>query len=145
MNTEVWLEFARQNWLILLIALVAILLVVNVVKTMIKWAIAVVIVVALIVYSGVSLDKIQSTVSDVKNEAVSKLQQEALKMLKDEADQAKFKQNADNSFTVETASLKLVGQPNASTVEVTYRGVPLGEWKRSEQVNALIRAAKSRR
>lgn len=144
MNTEVWLEFARQNWLILLIALVAVLLVINIVKTMIKWAIAIVIVIALIVYSGVSLDQIQNTVTDVKNETVAKLQGEAIKMLKDEASEATFNSGKDGSFTVETTSLKLEGQPNASTVNVTYRGVALGEWERSEQVNALIRAAQSR-
>ncbi len=145
MNTEVWLEFVRQNWLILLIALVAVLLVINVVKTMLKWAIAIVIVVALIVYSGVSIDQIQNTVTGVKDEAVVKLQDEALKMLKDEAAQATFKQAENGSFTVQTPSLKLTGKPNAKTVEVTYRGVPLGEWERSEQVNAFIRAAQSRK
>lgn len=145
MNTEVWLEFVRQNWLILLIALVAVLLVINVVKTMLKWAIAIVIVVALVVYSGVSIDQIQNTVTGVKDEAVAKLQSEALKMLKDESAQATFKKAADGSFTVQTPSLKLEGKPNAKTVEVTYRGVSLGEWERSEQVNALIRAAQSRK
>ncbi|CAM3611317.1 MULTISPECIES: ATPase [Saccharibacillus] len=145
MNTEVWIEFARQNWLILLIALVAVWLVINLIKTMIKWAIAIVIVVALIVYSGVSLDQIQHTVTDVKNEAVAKLQGEALNMLKDEAAEAVFDSGADGSFTVKTTSLKLEGRPNASTVKVTYRGIALGEWERGEQVNALIRAAQSRK
>ncbi|NGZ76831.1 ATPase [Saccharibacillus alkalitolerans] len=145
MNTEVWIEFARQNWLILLIALVAVLLVINVLKTMIKWAIAIIIVVALIVYSGVSLDQIQNTVTGVKNEAVAKLQDEAMKMLKSEASEARFNKADDGSFTVETPSLQLKGKPNAQTVEVTYRGVSLGEWERGDRVNALIRAAQSRR
>lgn len=144
MNTEVWIEFVRQNWLILLIALVAVLLVINVVKTMIKWAIAIVIVVALIVYSGVSLDQIQNTVNGVKDEAVAKLQGEALKMLKDEAAEATFKKGENGSFVVQTTSLKLEGKPNAKSVAVTYRGVSLGEWERGEQVNALIRAAQAR-
>jgi len=144
LNTEVWIEFVRQNWLILLIALVAVLLVINVVKTMIKWAIAIVIVVALIVYSGVSLDQIQNTVTSVKDEAVAKLQGEALKMLKDEAAEATFKRGESGSFVVQTTSLKLEGKPNATSVEVTYRGVSLGEWERGEQVNALIRAAQAR-
>ncbi|WP_245608702.1 ATPase [Saccharibacillus sacchari] len=144
LNTEVWIEFVRQNWLILLIALVAVLLVINLVKTMIKWAIAIVIVVALIVYSGVSLDQIQNTVTSVKDEAVAKLQGEALKMLKDEAAEATFKRGESGSFVVQTTSLKLEGKPNATSVEVTYRGVSLGEWERGEQVNALIRAAQAR-
>ena len=144
LNTEVWIEFVRQNWLILLIALVAVLLVINVVKTMIKWAIAIVIVVALIVYSGVSLDQIQNTVTSVKDEAVAKLQGEALRMLKDEAAEATFERGEDGSFVVQTTSLKLEGKPNAKAVEVTYRGVPLGQWERGEQVNALIRAAQAR-
>ncbi|MEJ8303752.1 ATPase [Saccharibacillus sacchari] len=144
LNTEVWIEFVRQNWLILLIALVAVLLVINVVKTMIKWAIAIVIVVALIVYSGVSLDQIQNTVTSVKDEAVAKLQGEALKMLKEESAEATFKRGEDGSFVVQTTSLKLEGKPNATSVEVTYRGVSLGEWERGEQVNALIRAAQAR-
>ncbi|GGO02440.1 hypothetical protein [Saccharibacillus kuerlensis] len=144
MNTEVWIEFVRQNWLILLIAFVAILLVINIVKTILKWAIAIVIVVALIVYSGVSLDQIQNTVTGVKDEAVAKLQDEALRMLKSEASEATFNRGNDGSFTVETPSLKLEGKPNATSVDVTYRGVSLGQWERSEQVNALIRAAQSR-
>ena len=145
MNTEVWFEFARQNWLILLISLVAVLLVINIIKTMLKWAIAIVIVVALVVYSGVSLGQIQDTAAGVKDEAVAKLQGEALKMLKSEASEAVFQKAADGSFTVETPSLKLEGKPNAAVMKVAYRGVSLGEWERGEQVNALIRAAQSRK
>ncbi|MCQ4088543.1 ATPase [Saccharibacillus sp. JS10] len=110
---------------------------------MIKWAIAIVIVVALIVYSGVSLDQIQNTVTNVKDEAVAKLQSEALNLVKSEAADAKFQQGKDGSFVVQTKSLKLEGKPNAKTVEVTYRNVSLGEWDRGEQVNALIRRARA--
>ena len=70
MDTQVWIEFLKQNWLVIAIALIVLFIVLNVVRTVIKWALAVLIIVGLLVYSGISLDKIGEVVTTVKEETV---------------------------------------------------------------------------
>lgn len=70
MDTQVWIEFLKQNWLVIAIALIILFIVLNVVRTVIKWALAVLIIVGLLVYSGISLDKIGEVVTTVKEETV---------------------------------------------------------------------------
>lgn len=44
MDTQVWIEFLKQNWLVIAIALIILFIVLNVVRTVIKWALAVLII-----------------------------------------------------------------------------------------------------
>ena len=77
MDTQVWIEFLKQNWLVIAIALIVLFIVLNVVRTVIKWALAVLIIVGLLVYSGISLDKIGEVVTTVKEETVDTIKRSA--------------------------------------------------------------------
>ena len=76
-DTQVWIEFLKQNWLVIAIALIVLFIVLNVVRTVIKWALAVLIIVGLLVYSGISLDKIGEVVTTVKEETVDTIKRSA--------------------------------------------------------------------
>ncbi|WP_136603656.1 hypothetical protein [Paenibacillus dokdonensis] len=143
MNTQVWSDFLQQNWLVIVIALIVLFVVLNLVKTMVKWALVIVIIVAVVVYSGVSLEKIKDVVNDVKTEAVDNLKSEATNVMMKEAKEAKYTSDAAGNFTITTPNLEMTGQKGKDKVDVSLRGVSLGQWKISDNVQSFIAESKN--
>lgn len=82
---DMWFEFIKQNWLIFLIALIVLFVIVSFVKTMVKWALVLVIIAAVAVYSGITWDNVNQVVTNVKDETVQKLKEQATQAMLDEA------------------------------------------------------------
>ncbi|AOZ92332.1 hypothetical protein [Paenibacillus crassostreae] len=143
MNVEVWTDFLQQNWLVIVIALVVLFIVLNLVKTMVKWVLAIVIVAGLLIYSGVSLEKIGEVVTTVKDETVDTIKSEAINVMLKEAKDAKYIKNTDGTYTVSTPNVSLVGEIGTETVEVTFKGIPVGEWKVNDSIITFIEIAQS--
>lgn len=143
MNVQVWTDFLQQNWLVIIIALVVLFVVLNLVKTMVKWILAIVIVAGLLIYSGISLDKIGEVVTTVKDETVDTLKSEAMNMMLKETKEAKYTKNDDGTYTVMTPSVTLKGEKGMETVDVTFKGVPLGEWKINDTIITFIESAQA--
>lgn len=144
MDVQVWTDFLQQNWLVIIIALVVLFVVLNLVKTMVKWVLAIVIVAGLLIYSGISLDKIGEVVTTVKDETVDTVKSEAMSMMLKEAKDAKYAEDADGtSYTVTTPNVKLEGTKGTETVEVTFKGVPLGQWKVNDTIITFVESAQS--
>ncbi|GIO94953.1 hypothetical protein MKY48_28665 [Paenibacillus sp. FSL W8-0187] len=143
MDTQVWIEFLKQNWLVIAIALIILFIVLNVVRTVIKWALAVLIIVGLLVYSGISLDKIGEVVTTVKEETVDTIKKEALNMMMKEAKEAKYTSNGDGTYSIKAPNLELKGSDGSEEVEVTFRGVSVGKWDINDTIQSFIDDAKS--
>ncbi|MBU5345289.1 hypothetical protein [Paenibacillus lautus] len=143
MDTQVWIEFLKQNWLVIAIALIVLFIVLNVVRTVIKWALAVLIIVGLLVYSGISLDKIGEVVTTVKEETVDTIKKEALNMMMKEAKEAKYTSNEDGTYSIKAPNLELKGSAGSEEVEVTFRGVSVGKWDINDTIQSFIDDAKS--
>ncbi|MCV4233528.1 hypothetical protein OHJ21_20285 [Virgibacillus sp. LDC1] len=143
MDTQVWIEFLKQNWLVIAIALIVLFIVLNVVRTVIKWALAVLIIVGLLVYSGISLDKIGEVVTTVKEETVDTIKKEALNMMMKEAKEAKYTSNGDGTYSIKAPNLELKGSSGSEEVEVTFRGVSVGKWDINDTIQSFIDDAKS--
>ncbi|MFH0070848.1 hypothetical protein [Peribacillus sp. NPDC056705] len=143
MDTQVWMEFLKQNWLVIAIGLVVLFIVLNVVRTVVKWAIAVLIIAGLLIYSGISLDKIGEVVSTVKDETVDTIKTEAMNMMMKEAKEAKYTSNEDGTYTVKAPNLELVGSSTSKEVEVSFRGVPVGKWDINDTIQGFINDARN--
>ena len=65
-DMETWVQFFKDKWLFLLIALIVLFIVLRIVKTVIKWLIVVVIFAGVIVYSGYSLEDLKSMAPSVR-------------------------------------------------------------------------------
>ncbi|MEK3784362.1 hypothetical protein [Paenibacillus sp. FSL R5-0810] len=143
MDTQVWMEFLKQNWLVIAIALIILFVVLNVVRTVIKWAIAVLIIVGLLVYSGISLDKIGEVVSTVKDETIDTVKTEALNLMIKEAKEAKYTSNGDGTYSITAPNLELKGSAGSNQVEVTFRGVSVGKWDMNDTIRSFINDAKN--
>lgn len=143
MNTEVWIEFLKQNWLIIVIALIVLFVVLNVVRTMVKWALVVLIIGGLLIYSGISLDQIKDVVSTVTDETIDTVKTEALNMMMKEAKEATYVSNGDGSYSITAPNLQLKGDTGSHEVEVTFRGVPVGKWEINDTIRSYIDSARN--
>ncbi|MGG6310190.1 hypothetical protein [Paenibacillus macerans] len=142
MDVQVWTEFLQENWLVIVVALVILFLVINFVKTVVKWALVLVIAAFIIIYSGITLKDIGEAVTTVKEQAVNISKSEALDMMKNEAKEAQLIQNPDGTFTITTPNLEVTGQTGSDKVKVSFHGVSLGEWSVNETLEAFIQEAK---
>ncbi|MBB6632724.1 hypothetical protein [Cohnella thailandensis] len=145
LDIEAWKQFATDHWVVIAIALVAILVVVNVVKTVAKWALAAVIVIAVLVYGGYSvndLKEVGSKVSEVGSKATAALLDEAITSMAGEAKDAEYTLNEDGSYTVKTKSITLSGIANSGKVKVTYKGVTFPEVPLDGAVREFVVAAR---
>lgn len=145
MNTEVWIEFLKENWIVIVVALVVLLMVINFVKTVIKWVLVLIIAAFIIIYSGISINDISSAVSSVTDQAMNMSKSEVLNMLKNEAKDAKWTQNSDGTFTIKTPNLEVTGTPGNDKVKISAHGISLGEWSVNDTITAFIQEAKKNR
>ncbi|MGF7046267.1 hypothetical protein J2T13_000743 [Paenibacillus sp. DS2015] len=142
MDVQIWTDFLKQNWLVIIIALVILFVVLNLVKTMVKWALVIIVVAALLVYSGISLDQISTSVTTMKDATVDTVKKEAMNAMLKEAQDATYTTSSDGMFTVTTPNLLLEGQVGKEQVQVTFKGVNLGEWQVTDTIKTFITEAK---
>ncbi|RXZ84263.1 hypothetical protein EBB07_04095 [Paenibacillaceae bacterium] len=145
-DMDMWISFIKENWLFLIIALLALFIVVRVVKTVIKWALVAIIVIVVIVYSGYNLGDLKSQwdeIAAVGSQVADNVKQEALQAMVGEADDALYKTNEDGTYTVTTKNVELKGKAGENEVNVYYRNAPLGKWKIDETLKMLIEKSKA--
>lgn len=118
-DAETWTTFLKDNWLVLLIALVVLLLVIRIVKTVVKWAIVAAVVIGLVFYSGYTLDDVK----DIGTKVMDGAKQEAIAML-GKAQDAEYTVNDDGTYTVKSESIELKGEVGKSEVQVSLYGAP---------------------
>jgi hypothetical protein len=141
-DMETWVQFFKDKWLFLLIALIVLFIVLRIVKTVIKWLVVVVIIAGVIVYSGYSLEDLKSIGSTIGTKVAESVKQEAVTAMAGEAKDAKYTSNGDGTFTITTKNLELIGAPGDNEVKVSFRGTPLGTWKIDDAIQSLIDQAK---
>lgn len=141
MDVQVWTTFLKENWLFIVIALVVLFLVLNFVKTVVKWALVLVIAAIIIVYSGISLKDIGAAATATTEQLVDISQSEVLNMMKKEAKDAKLTENSDGTFTISTPNLEVTGTEGSDKVKVSFHGVSLGEWSVNDTLKAFIQEA----
>lgn len=141
-DPDVWSQFFRENWVVIVIALVLLFAVINVVKTVVKWAIVIIILAALFIYSGVTMDQIGNAVNKVADGTVSTLKSEAQEVMLKEAKDAKYTSGGDGTFTITTPNLEVKGAAGEDKVEVIFRGVSLGKWSITDTTKTFIDEAR---
>lgn len=133
-DSEAWGQFVQDHWIVVAAALLAIIVVMKVVKTVMKWVLVAAIVIGFAVYGGYSIDDLKEVGSKVTDE----LKNQAIKTMAGEASEAKYVDNADGSYTITTTNLELNGEPNSGNVSVKLRGVSLGTWDMEGQVRDFV-------
>lgn len=119
LDLEAWKQFAIDHWVLIAVAIVALIIVVNVVKTLMKWVLVAAIVIGVAVYGGYSVNDLKEVGSKVS----SAILDDAISAMAGEAKDAKYTLNEDGTYTVQTKNITLSGVANSGEVKVTYRGM----------------------
>ena len=155
-DLETWKQFLTDRWYVLAIALVIMLLVIKIVKTVVKWLLVAVIVVGVLLYSGYSLEDLrvdklkeigeqikEQTVEKITEQIVGPLKREVLEAMAGESANAVYTVEEDGTFTVRSASLVITGKIGENEVSISYLGAPLGQVKVDETIASFIDQAKA--
>ncbi|WP_164545523.1 hypothetical protein [Paenibacillus albus] len=137
-DMDTWIQFFKDKWLFLVIALVVLFIVLRIVKTVVKWLIVVAILAVVVVYSGYSLEDVKL----IGTKVADSVKQEAITAMAGEAADATFTTNGDGTFTVKTKNLELTGTPGDGEVKVKFHDTSLGTWKIDSTIQSLIDQAK---
>ncbi|SFA95737.1 hypothetical protein SAMN05216312_102497 [Cohnella sp. OV330] len=138
---EAWKQFVTDHWVLILIAVVALLVILNVVKTVLKWVLAAAIVVGVVVYGGYTVSDLKEIGGQVVETATSAVKDEASKAMAEEAKKATYTLNPDGTYLVKSPNLELTGTPNSGEVDVKFRSVSLGTWKMEGPVRDFVTTA----
>lgn len=139
-DSDTWTTFFQDNWLVLAIALVVLLIVVRVVKTVIKWALAAVIIIGVVLYSGYTLDDVK----DIGTKVMDNVKQEAVSVMMGEYENAEYKTNADGTFTVTTTNAVLTGRAGDNEVKVSIKGAPAITVTMDDAIRTFVEQAKQK-
>lgn len=145
MNLEHLTSFLQDQWYVAAIAVIVLLVVVKLVKTVVKWVVILAIIAGVLVYGSNykdTLSNIKDTVSQAAGSAVAReVQDQAAKAITNEAKEAKYTKNADGSYTIRTKTIQLDGKPGSTDVKVTVAGQSFN-LKADAAVQAFIDQAK---
>jgi hypothetical protein len=134
LDMDVWIQFLKDHWVVVAIAIVAIFVVLRLMKTVLKWVLVAAIIMGIVTYGGYSIDDLSAIGTKVTEEA----KDQAIKAMAGEASDAKYVNNADGSYSITTKNLELNGVPNSGEVTVKLKGISLGTWKMEGAVRDFV-------
>ncbi|MFC5702896.1 hypothetical protein ACFPVX_16535 [Cohnella faecalis] len=141
-TSDAWLTFAQDHWVVIVVAVVAIFIVVNVVKTVVKWGLIAAIVVGIVVYGGYSVDDLKAVGADLTSKVSAELKDQAINAMAGEAKEATYTDNGDGTYTVKSSKLELTGKPGSGEVSVSFNGSTLGTWQLEGAVKQFVEQAR---
>ncbi|RED57211.1 hypothetical protein [Cohnella lupini] len=147
LDTDAWIQFLKDHWLVVVIAIVAIFLIMKVVKTVLKWVLVAAIILGIATYGGYSVEDIKSRVSEeigaIGDMVSAEAKDQAIKAMAGEASEATYVDNADGSYSIKSTNLELTGVPNSGEVTVKFHDAPLGTWKMEGAVREFVAQARA--
>lgn len=139
-DTETWTTFLKDNWLVLAIGLIVLLIVIRIVKTVMKWAIVAIVVIGLVLYSGYSLDDVK----EIGTKVMDNVKEEAISAMVGDAAEAEYTVNEDGTYTVKSDSIELKGEVGSSEVQVSLHGSPFITLQLEGVIQTFIDQAKEK-
>jgi hypothetical protein len=150
LNTDAWIQFLQDHWVVVVIAIVAIFVIMKVVKTVFKWVLVAAIIIGIVTYGGYSIDDLGSIGSKVSNElgvigekVTDEVRDQAIKAMVGEASEATYVNNEDGSYSIKSTNLELMGIPNSGEVTVKFHGASLGTWPLEGAVREFVVQARA--
>jgi len=151
---ETWLTFIQERWYVLVIGLIIVLIVVNVVKTVAKWGIILLVVLALIMYSGYSLEDVKNIsaglvtsgieeLKEIGTKVADNVKQDAINAMVAEAGSASYTAGEGGSFTIKTETLTVIGQQGSDEVSISVKGAPAFKVKSNDVIDSFIAQAQN--
>lgn len=115
---EQWLQFAQEQWYVLLIGLVAVIVIINVVKALVKWLLIIAIVAGIAYYAIDYTDKIK----DVGGQIMDLALEQALEAMSGDAGSAQYMSDADGNYMIIGENITIHGNISSEEVEIEFKG-----------------------
>lgn len=137
---EQLIAFARDNWWVILLAVVIAVVLIKIVKSVVKWLLVLAVAVAVLIYGfNYTPDEIKEAGSKLL-EAVETTKEKALAAMLGDAEEAVF-ERTDDGFRITGSRFTLEGKDGETTVALTYFGQEF-TFELNEQIRAFIESAK---
>lgn len=138
MVPEQWITFFQEKWWLIVAAVVALLIIVSLVKTVLKWVLAVAIVGAVLLYGANYTEELSAMGDKVLSEA----KEQAFQAFVSGAVNAKYEANADGTFAVFTDTVRVEGKQGSKEVTVFWKDVRIGTFEIDATIQAFLDEAK---
>jgi hypothetical protein len=135
---EQWLQFAQENWVLLAAALIVIIIVINVLKTVAKWLLIVAIIAGVAYYGFDYTEKLKEVGGQVMDYAL----QQAFDYMAGDAENAEYTADDDGGFTIRSEHLTIRGKLGSDEVVITFKGQSF-TLKINDAIQAYIDRAKA--
>ncbi|TFE24266.1 hypothetical protein [Cohnella luojiensis] len=149
-DTDAWIQFLQDNWVVVAIAILAIIVIMKVVKTVLKWILVVAIIIGIATYGGYSIDdmkdignKVSDELGAIGDKVTDEVKKQAIKSMAGEASEATYTENEDGSYSIKSTNIELTGIPNSGEVTVKFHGQSLGTWTMEGAVRDFVVQARA--
>lgn len=132
------LAFIEEQWWMILIAAIALLVVIRIVKAVIKWVIVIAVIVGLFLY-GMNYESFRDAVDSVTEYSMDA----AFEAMTGEAENAEYTLHDDGTYTVESQSIRLEGSLDSEQVSVYFHGIKISDIKVTEAIKTYIDTARN--
>lgn len=120
---EAWFLFVKENFWGLLLVAVALIIVLSLVKTMVKWVILLLIVVGVYLYGANFVGNIQELVQ----QAAQGTMEQAIQLIIEEMKHAEYKVDKEGNYTITSNKMTLSGRlgSNEAILEIIGQKIPI--------------------
>lgn len=136
--SEQWLLFVQEKWWILAIAAVALIVIVSVVKTVIKWVAVIAIIVGVLLYGSTYKDELTAMSGRMLAEAKDLAYQAIL----EQALNATYESHEDGTYTVYTDSVRVEGEEGSNEITLYWKDMKVGTFQIDDTIRAFMEQAK---
>lgn len=138
---EYWMDalftFLKERWIVIIIAVVALVLIIKIVQTVFKWLIVAAIIAALVYYGLQYSEDLREVSLMIKDYTMNEWNE----LMEKETESAQYTQNPDGSFVIKSKNITLEGREDSDTVVITFKGKSFNLTK-NEMINSYIEHAK---
>jgi hypothetical protein len=113
-----WMQFAQEQWYVLVLGLIAVVLIIKVVKAVVKW----VLILAIVIGIGYYAMNYTDTIMNVGSQVIDYAKEQAYEAMAAEASKAKYAAESDGTYTIQSSNLIVRGQVGSDEVEITLKG-----------------------
>lgn len=112
--------FLAERWFVVVGVLLALVIVIKIVKTVVKWVIVLALVAGLFYYGASYKDQLLELGTTAAAAVTAEVKEQALQAIQNELKDAKYESGPDGTFAVMTRSVLLEGKTGSAEVKVTF-------------------------
>lgn|SRR5690625_3923091 len=134
---ETLISFLQERWLVVLLAVIALIIIIKVVQTVFKWLVVALIVIGLIFYGAHYSEQLQDMSDKIKDYTLSEINE----LIERETESANYEEKANGTYVIQSKNMTLEGTNGSDQVKVIIKGKGITLTK-NEMIETYIEQAK---